>query len=65
VTITIGQSFVFEITPLFISMGRYELFWNHEEFVFDRPNGSSWHWRKGHGRWTQKDGGIMDGWVRE
>jgi hypothetical protein len=32
-TITIGQSFVFELLPLFIRIGSFELFWSREEFV--------------------------------
>jgi hypothetical protein len=34
------------------------------ELIVDRPDGSSWHWRKGFGRWTSRmDEGILDGWV--
>jgi hypothetical protein len=32
-TITIGQSFVFELLPLFIRIGSFELFWSREGFV--------------------------------
>jgi hypothetical protein len=31
--------------------------------IVDRPDGSAWHWRKRHGRWTTlENGDIVDGW---
>jgi hypothetical protein len=34
------------------------------ELIIDRPNGGSWHWKRGLGRWTVRKGGdILDGWV--
>jgi hypothetical protein len=32
-TITISQSFVIEVLPLFIRVGSYELFWDRSELV--------------------------------
>jgi len=51
---------------LLIKAFGHAICWTHGdgELIVDRPDGSSWHWRKEHGRWTQKEGDITDGWVR-
>jgi hypothetical protein len=46
----------------------YEVIWSPRDtvqpFILSRPDGSSWHWSRKYGRWTQKGEDILDGWQR-
>jgi hypothetical protein len=43
----------------------YEVSWLGGELIIERlDTGHAWKWTKEHGRWTDGDGGIVDGWVK-
>jgi hypothetical protein len=63
-TINIGNSIFSFDGNWHIKAFGYEMFWSSEEFSLDRPNGGGRRWKRGYGRWTEKeDGALVDGWV--
>jgi hypothetical protein len=70
----IANHFTLDETAVDVKAFGYTLFWmrGYSDIWLERPNGDTWHWRKGHGRWTVLGNGcrlgaagdIVDGWHR-
>jgi hypothetical protein len=58
----IGTFILDHLSLLFSAFG-HTICWmrGDRELIVDRPDGSSWHWRKEFGRWTARGGDILDG----